>query len=191
MIPYFLKINIPNYADMKQQLEIAVRPFVNEQLRYKDVSHNWISEYAPLLYTFLESRKKQQIRMHRIYISPANSELIPHVDGHSKLKSPLGLNLPIIGYQGINMDWYSCPADNFKDGPYGFGRTTACRIIDFSLLKKEVSTIIDGPTFVRQDLPHGVNNNQPIPRVVLSVRFQQTPSSGQEFNEVLDFEDLL
>jgi hypothetical protein len=191
MIPYFLKINIPNYEAIRNQLAVAVDPFVKEKLRYKDVSQEWIIDHTPLLNAFLESRKKQKIRLYRIYISAPNSELLPHVDGSTKFKSPLGLNLPILGFEKINMDWYSCPADNFKDGPYGFHGLPACRIIDFSLLKHEVSTIIDVPTFVRQDLPHGVKNNQSIPRVVLSIRFYQGHSTGREFNEVLDFEDLI
>ena len=187
MMPYFLKINVPDYESIRLELETAVRPFVDKKLRYQDVSHQWMSEHSPKLYNFLESNKKKEIRLHRIYISPPNSELLPHVDGSTKFKSPLGLNFPIIGYEGINMDWYSCPANNFKDGPYGFNGLPACRIIDFSLLIHEVSTVIDSPTFVRQDIPHGVKNKQNIPRVVLSTRFMQDYNTGREFHEVLNF----
>lgn len=191
MMPYFLKLNVPNYESMRVQLEIATIQFVSKKLRYKDVSHEWLKDNAPLLHEFLETRKKQEIRLHRIYISAPNSELLPHVDGSTKFKSPLGLNFPISGFEGIDMDWYSCPPDNFKDGPYGFNGLPACRIVDFSILKHEVSTIVDCPTFVRQDIPHGVKNNQPIARVVLSTRFYQDYTTGREFHEVLDFSDLL
>jgi hypothetical protein len=190
-MPYFLKINVPEYDSIRLELEIAAKPFVDANLRYKDVSHNWIGENAPKLFHFLETRKKKEIRLHRFYISPPNDKLLPHVDGSTKFQSPLGLNFPIIGYEGIHMDWYSCPLSNLKDGPYGFQGLPACRIIDFSILKHETSTIIDSPTFVRQDIPHGVNNIQSIPRVVLSTRFMQDYHTGREFNEVLDFSDLL
>ena len=54
-----------------------------------------------------------------------------------------------------------------------------------------MSTVIDTPTFVRQDVPHGVKNTTELYRIVLSIRFQQTQAVGQEFHEVFKFTDLL
>ena len=191
MMPYFQKIVLPNYEVIRQQLELASAPFITEKLRYKDVSDEWIKINFPLLHNVIEERKIQNVRLYRFYITNPNSKLLPHVDGLRKLRSPLGLNLPIVGYNDVFMDWYSCPVDNFKDGPYGFNGAQASRIIDFKLLKHEVSTVIDTPTFVRQDVPHGVKNTTELYRIVLSIRFQQTQAVGQEFHEVFKFTDLL
>lgn len=191
MMPYFQKIALPNYEAIRQQLELVSASFITEKLRYKDVSDEWIKINVPLLHNVIEERKIQNVRLYRFYITNPNSELLPHVDGLRKLRSPLGLNLPIVGHNDVFMDWYSCNDDNFKDGPFGFNGAQASRIIDFSLLKHEMSTIIDIPTFVRQDIPHGIKNTTNTHRIVLSIRFQQAHNSGREFHEVFKFTDLL
>lgn len=190
-MPYFQKILLPDYLKIKEQLKIMSFSFIKEKLRYKDVSNEWIEQNVPLLHNLIEERKIQNVRSYRFYITPPKSELLPHIDGHSKLRSPLGLNLPIIGYEHVFMNWYSCPDDNFKDGPYGFYRSPASRIINFNLLKHEISTIIDTPTFVRQDIPHGIKNTTNSYRIVLSIRFQQNGKIGKEFHEVFKYFDLL
>ena len=89
-----------------------------------------------------------------------------------------------MGYQNTTMDWYSCPEDNFKGGNYGFNNITASRIIDFNKLVKIDTTVIDCPTFVRTDVVHGITNNNPTVRLVLSIRFPYSKLFCQQFEDV-------
>ena len=183
----YKKLDVPNFEAMRLELATATLPKVMLGTRFWDEAPSWFETNTPTLYNFIERNKKLSIRLFRFYLTPPNDILIPHVDGLTTNRSPLGLNIPITGYQNTTMDWYDNPADNFKDGNYGFNNITASRIIDFNKLTKIESTVIDCPTFVRTDVVHGVVNNNPTPRLVLSIRFVYSKVAGQQFNEVFNF----
>lgn len=133
---YYKKLNVANFELIRNELEIATVDNVKQNLRFWDVSFEWFKTNAPLTYEFINSYKRVPVRLCRFYLTPKFDKLIPHVDGLTNNRSPIGLNIPIIGYQNTTMDWYSCPDDNFTGGNYGFNRITASRIIDFSKIKK-------------------------------------------------------
>lgn len=187
---YYKKLNVANFELIRNELEIATVDNVKQNLRFWDVSFEWFKTNAPLTYEFINSYKRVPVRLCRFYLTPKFDKLIPHVDGLTNNRSPIGLNIPIIGYQNTTMDWYSCPDDNFTGGNYGFNRITASRIIDFSKIKKIDSTTIDCPTFVRTDIVHGVINNTSSKRLVLSLRFPYSSSFGQNFEDVMKLTDL-
>lgn len=180
----YKKLNIDNFEIMRCELEVATLDKVKENTRFWGEDYSWFKENTPTFYNFIEDKKKVPIRMFRFYLTPAYDFLIPHADGTSNYRSPIGLNIPISGYQNTTMDWYSCPNDNFKDGNYGFNKTTASRIIDFGKLVKIDTTVIDCPTFVRTDVVHGVTNYKSTPRLVLSIRFPYSKQFGQNFEDV-------
>jgi hypothetical protein len=181
---FYKKINVDNFEEMRKELEIATLDRVNLNTRYWGEPYFWFKNHTPAFYNFIESRKKIPIRMFRFYLTPPYNELTPHADGVSNYRSPIGLNIPISGYENTTMDWYSCPANNFEDGNYGFEGISASRVIDRSMLKKIDSVVIDCPTFVRTDVVHGITNYKSTPRLVLSVRFPYTKQFGQNFEDV-------
>lgn len=187
---FYKKLNVDNFELIRGELERASTYNADKNLRFWDVPFNWFKDNSPLLYDFIESRKKLPIRLCRFYLTPKNSVLKPHVDGLTSRRSPIGLNIPIIGYENTTMDWYDCPDDNFIDGNFGFNGITASRVIHFSKLKKIDSTIIDCPTFVRTDVVHGVENYNPYQRLVLSIRFPYTSKLGQQFEDVMELSGL-
>lgn len=184
----FKKLNIENFEAMRYELEVATLDKVRENTRFWGENYIWFKENTPTFYNFIERKKRLPIRMCRFYLTPAYDFLAPHADGTSDWRSPIGLNIPISGYQNTTMDWYSCPDDNFENGHLGFNKTPASRVIDFNKIKKIDSTVIDCPTFVRTDVVHGVVNNNPTPRLVLSIRFPYTAKFGQNFEDVFRFE---
>jgi hypothetical protein len=181
----YKKLSIDNFEAMRIELERATLDKVQANTRFWGEDYSWFKTNAPTFYNFIESRKKVPIRLCRFYLTPAYDNLVPHADGTSDYRSPIGLNIPIIGYQNTTMDWYSCPDDNFDNGALGFNKTPASRIIDFSKITKINSTVIDTPTFVRTDVVHGITNDNPTRRLVLSLRFPYSFTFGQQFEDVM------
>ena len=186
----YKKLNIDNFETMRLELEAATIHKVTANLRFWEENYSWFETNAPTFYNFIESRKKVPIRMCRFYLTPAYDFLEPHADGMSTHRSPIGMNIPIRGYQNTTMDWYSCPDDNFNNGYLGFNKTSASRVIDPTKLVKIDTTTIDCPTFVRTDVVHGIINNNPTSRLVLSLRFPYSIKFGQYFDEVFDLTGL-
>lgn len=186
---FYKKLNVENFDSMRSELEEATIENVSKNLRFWDVQFEWFKTNAPLMYEFINSYKKVPVRLCRFYLTPKHDILLPHVDGLTNSRSPIGLNIPISGYYNTSMDWYSCPEDNFRGGNYGFNNITASRVVDFSKIKKIGSTVIDCPTFVRTDVVHGVINNNDTPRLVLSIRFPYSSLFGQNFEDVFHFEN--
>ena len=181
---FYKKINVDNFEEMRKELEIATLDRVNLNTRYWGEPYTWFKQNTPTFYNFIESKKKVPIRFCRFYLTPPNSSLQPHADGVSTFRSPIGLNIPISGYENTTMDWYSCPDDNFDNGYHGFENIPASKVIDFTKLEKIDSTVIDCPTFVRTDVVHGIDNYKPTSRLVLSVRFPYSKQFGQNFEDV-------
>lgn len=186
----FKKLNVLDFDLIRSELEIFSSKQVEEQKRYWDVDWSEFESGAPSFYKFVSERKKLPIRACRFYLTPPWGYLKPHIDGLSDNRSPLGLNIPIIGCENTRMIWYSSPDDNFEDGDYGFNESTASRVIDFGLLKKIEETEITIPTFVRTDIAHGVINPKSTPRLVLSVRFKFIKIYGTEFHQVFNLDGL-
>jgi hypothetical protein len=184
----YKKINIQNYEIIRKELEDFSKNSVNSNLRFWDVRYETFENTCPTFFEFIETFKKVSVRLCRFYLTPAFSTLPPHIDGLTKNRSPLGLNLPILNYKNSLMSWYDSPENNFIDGPYGFNRVTASKVVDLSKIKKIESIIIDMPTFVRTDVIHSVENFNPTPRLVLSIRWFYNKDLGQKFNDIMDLE---
>ena len=180
----YKKLVVDNFEAMRSELELSTSNKIIANMRFWDEPVNWFKNNTPIFYNFIEDRKKIPVRLCRFYLTPCYDKLIPHVDGLTDNRSPIGLNIPIVGYQNTTMDWYSCPEDNFKDGNYGFNNITASRVIDFKKIEKIDSTVVDCPTFVRTDFVHGVTNPNPSVRLVLSIRFPYSKQFGQQFEDV-------
>lgn len=187
---FYKKLNVPNFEDMRQELENTTAENVNNKTRFWDVPYDWFKDNAPLFYKFIEDNRKVPIRLCRFYLTPAYDSLRPHIDGLTTHKSPIGLNIPIIGYNNTSMDWYDCPDDNLIDGHYGFNGIYASRVIRLDKLSKVESVEIDSPTFVRTDIVHGVVNRNPTPRLVLSIRFPYNSNFGRQFDDVMELSGL-
>jgi len=183
----YKKLNVDNFEQMRVELELATTDRVIQNTRYWGEPYKWFKENAPTFYNFVESKRKISTRFCRFYLTPPNSSLQPHIDGTSSYRSPIGLNIPISGYEGSTMDWYICPNDNFDDGHHGFENIPASKVIDFTKLEKIDSTVIDCPTFVRTDVVHGIDNYKYTNRLVLSIRFPYTKIFGQKFEDVWKF----
>jgi hypothetical protein len=180
----YKKLVLDNFEVMRSELELATLDKVSASIRVWDEPIDWFKNNTPIFYKFIEDRKKIPIRFCRFYLTPAYDFLIPHADGTSNNRSPIGLNIPIIGWHNSSMDWYSCPDDNFENGSLGFNKTPASKVIDFNKLVKIDTTVIDCPTFVRTDVVHGITNNNPTVRLVLSIRFPYSKLFGQQFEDV-------
>jgi len=188
---YYQKINVPNYEVMRQELIKFTIEDVNNDTRYWDVYRDKFKNTCPEFFEFVTANSKIPIRLCRFYLTPPNETLEPHIDGLVVNRSPIGLNFPIIGWENTTMDWYDCPIDNLIDGGYGFGNINSCKVVDMTKLVKVSSVTIDVPTFVRTDVVHGVTNINPTKRLILSIRWYNNNTLGQNFNEVFDLEKFI
>lgn len=186
----YKKLNVDSFEVFRQELENFTKDKVLEKARYWDVPWETFKTEIPTFYNFVMARKKLPVRLCRFYLTPPFDYLKPHIDGLSNDRAPLGLNIPILGYDNTLMTWYDCSDDNLEDGFFGFNKVTASRIKDFTLIKPVEKTVIDCPTFVRTDVAHSVYNFKPTPRLVLSLRFYYAKSYGREFHEVFDLEGI-
>lgn len=186
----YKKLAIPNFNQIQKDLQDFTKLSLAEEKRYWDVSWNELESTTPSLCELINQRRKIPVRACRFYLTPPWGILKPHVDGLSQNRSPLGLNIPILGCENTRMIWYDCPEDNLEDGNYGFDNYTASKVIDMSRLTKIEETVIDVPTFVRTDTVHGIINAKNSPRLILSIRFYFSKSYGTEFNQVFDLTDL-
>lgn len=183
----YKKINIDNFIKIQDEILESVQAHINSNVRFWDKTFSQIKVISPTLYNFLNLHKKLPIRFCRFYLTPANDSLGPHIDGDFKSKSPLGLNLPIIGCEGTVMNWYETQDGNLDSGRYGFGNMNAIVVKDKAKLILLDSVVIDKPTFVRTDVLHEIINSKPSPRLVLSIRFLFTNTIGQHFTDVFNF----
>ena len=188
---HYLKINVPNYEVMRQELVNFTAKNVADQVRYWDVRRDYFKDTCPVFYDFIMSNSLIPVRLCRFYLTPPYDYLEPHIDGRIVDKSPFGLNLPVLGWENTTMDWYDCDESNMTDGNYGFGSIQSTKVIDFNKLKKVASVTIDTPTFVRTDHMHSVNNPNPTPRLILSVRWYSNQTLGQEFEDSFNVKRFL
>jgi hypothetical protein len=184
----YKKLDIKHYNVIREELERFSEDSVKKKLRFWDIQYNDFRHTCHNFYNFIETNKRLSVRLCRFYLTPPFERLKPHIDGLTTNKSPIGLNFPILNYKISTMTWYDSPEDNFIDGPYGFNGITASKVIDLSKIKKIDSTIIDMPTFVRTDVIHSVENFNPTPRLILSIRWFYNKNIGQEFNDVMDLD---
>ncbi len=186
----YKKLNVDSFEIFREELENFTKDQVALNKRYWDVPWPEFKTATPTFYNFVMSRRKLPVRLCRFYLTPPFDILKPHVDGWTNNRAPLGLNIPIVGYENTQMTWYSCPEDNLEDGDYGFNNISASKVKEFSLLKSIEETVIDQPTFVRTDVVHSVFNFKSTPRLVLSIRFHFVKTYGKEFHEVFKLDDL-
>ena len=159
---FYKKLNVENFDLIRDELIRATVDDIAKGLRFWDVPFAWFKDASPLL----------------------------HIDGLTNNRSPIGLNIPIIGYENTTMDWYDCPDNNLIDGNYGFNNITASRVVNFTKLTKVDTAIIDCPTFVRTDVVHGVQNFNSSQRLVLSIRFPYVGTFGKQFEDVMNIAGL-
>ncbi len=184
----FKKIKIPDFSLIQEELINFTSINTELNLRFWDQPWSAFKTQVPTLYNFLNNNKKIPVRFCRFYLTPPFKNLRPHIDGLTTNKSPIGLNIPIIGYEDTVMNWYQCDDNNLIDGPYGFNKVTASRVVNLNKLVKIASTVVDSPTFVRTDVVHEVINQKSTPRLVLSIRFLYDKKFGQQFEDVLNYD---
>jgi hypothetical protein len=186
---YFKKIEIPNFSQIQTELaSLVVGKFQNQsEWSVYDPSQSEMGMCCPTLHHWLLDHSKLSLRFYRIYSTPANGQLDPHIDGGSFHRSPIGLNIPIQGCNNSIMKWWDESTANVINGNFGYGNIPACKILNPTELTCLAETEVNQPTFVRTDVIHSVENYNNVPRVLLSVRWAYDKVKGQQFEDVLQF----
>lgn len=186
----YQKIRIDDFETKRNELIAFVRGKFNDpnELTYYDPTFEEISSSCPNLYSYLIKKSKINIRLFRIYHSPAGSGLGKHIDGISMIRSPIGLNIPILNCKGSLMKWWDETDAKIITGNFGYNNLSACKIENPEDLKCIGQTEIDEPSFVRTDVIHSVENYNKEPRIILSVRWRFDLIEGQQFEQVMDYE---
>jgi hypothetical protein len=186
---YFKKIEIPNFSQIQKELKyLVVGKFPNQsEWSVYDPPISEMSMHCPTLHRWILEHNKLSLRFYRIYSTPAMGRLNPHIDGGSFHRSPIGLNIPIQGCENSVMKWWDESTADVVNGNFGYGNIPACRILNPTELTCLAETEINQPTFVRTDIIHSVENYNPIPRVLLSVRWAYDKVKGQQFEDVIQF----
>jgi len=186
----YQKIKIPDF-DIKQQelIELVKGQFQDANLlTYYDPSKEELENKCPTLYSFICKNSKMPIRFFRLYHTPPFGGLPPHIDGGADSRAPMGLNLPILNCENSSMKWWDESNARLITGNFGWNNISATRILNRSELRCIDHVEIDSPTFVRTDCIHSVENYNPHPRIVMSIRWRFNKLQGQQFEDVLDYE---
>lgn len=185
----YKKIEIPNFDLMQKELQgLVIGKFADQsQWSVYDPTLEEMADRCPLFHNYILSKSLMPLRFYRIYSTPGNGKLNPHIDGGQMHKSPLGLNVPIHGCTNSVMKWFDGSNASIINGYFGYGGLPACRILNEHELKCTEQIEVDRPTFVRTDFIHSVENYNNTPRVLLSVRWAYTKTKGKFFDQVWDF----
>jgi hypothetical protein len=172
MIPYKF-IDIPNFAQIQQQLILLVPDIFNEiKTSAFVVPSDLVLSVCPLLGDFLKQNFLEW-DIARFFMTGPYDSLPIHTDGNNEYPKFLSLNLPITGCDSSTMNWWAHAeftevVSNSKY--YGYGLDTFR-----SDSEPTYSCALTGPALVQINLPHNVINMQNHERVVLSIRFRIEP----------------
>jgi hypothetical protein len=172
MIPYKF-IDIPNFAQIQQQLILLVPGIFNEiKTSAFIVASDVVLSVCPLLENFLKQNSLEW-DIARFFMTGPYDSLPIHIDGNNEYPKFLALNLPITGCDSSAMNWWTQAevAGVVSDSKYyGTGLT-----IFESSSEPTYSCALTGPALVQINLPHNVINMQKNERIVLSIRFRPEP----------------
>jgi hypothetical protein len=109
-----------------------------------------------------------------LFISPPKFQQEMHVDGFSidrNNASNTALNLPILNCSTTTMYWYN-GIYHLSESTSNTSKTIKYLQIDWETEPSVVNwKIIDTPTLVKINIPHHIENQSDLPRLMLSVRF--------------------
>ena len=182
-IRIYQKIDVPNIESIVEEILKLVKPQIDQNLRFWDVEFNKFKSNTP---TFIDYMRRNFYRMpilYRFYNTPPFGKLGPHIDNGPAARNRIGFNIPLLGTDNTEMNYYDTPADNLELSPtIGFGHLPAQIIKDYSKLVLLDSVVIDKPTLLRTDAIHEVINNKDSYRLVMGMKLM-----GNTFEEVYKF----
>jgi hypothetical protein len=156
----YLPIDLTNFQEIQQQLLLLLpEDYLERKAPFAfNVEPARLAICAPELIQWIEQHSKIDVLHYRIYVTPAGTRLLPHIDGGgSKPIVPFRLNIPIIGTKGTRLVFFETPKDNLKtDIPDLYLSST--RPISMSDVKPIGSVEITTPHFVNTSVLHGVKN---------------------------------
>lgn len=202
--PIFYTIKIYINILMKEYFipfEFEIKNYINEcllalgevdrtQVRAYTRTKDHMVKYAPKFINNLLKHFKYEPLLYRFYVTPANKQLNPHIDGgDGSLRVPMTLNLPILGTENTETLWYdSSDETNYRylstvNHNYTRGITTKNhkRLVEIQKLT------VNKPYFIKTDIFHAVKNHNDNTRIMLTVRWiDDNFTKGFEFTEPND-----
>lgn len=156
-----------------------------------NVTRSDIKQYSPALLDWINSRSKRPPVTHRIFITPPNDILDPHIDGWVSNPEKFAINIPISGCEGTHHVYYNCKEDNIveiKDQSnkrQGYSKIVSPK--DKSQMKELSRYEITKPALVKVNIMHGVENFKNTNRIMMSIRW---PMFFTDLEQVFDTTDL-
>lgn len=181
---FYKKIDVPNFDIMVDELLNLVHPQISKNLRYWDLPYMDFFNSTPTFFRYLQKNFFNLPILFRFYNSPPFYELLPHKDNFMNARNRIAFNIPIAGTKNTIMNFYKTSDDNMILSYTGFGKAPMQLPKDNTKIVLVDSVEIDKPTLVRTDELHGVSNQNPTYRLVLSMKY-----SGDSFEKVFKFSD--
>jgi hypothetical protein len=183
------KISIEDFeTKQKELINLVNGKFPDPNiLNYYDPTNSEMSEICPTFYSYILEKTLMPIRFFRIYNSPSGGGLGPHIDGGAFNRSPIGLNIPILNCKNSLMKWWDESNAIMVTGNFGWNGIPATKILNEHELVCIDKVEIDVPTFVRTDFIHSIENYNDVPRIILSIRWNNNSKEGRQFKQVMNY----
>lgn len=175
----YQELNVENFEDIRDELLVFSKKNIELELRYWDV---------PIIDFFKNTRSFSMFLINnfyslpiicRFYNSPPFYKLAAHTDNHDNPKNKIGLNIPLVGTENTQMEFYQTPEDNLILSKLGLNGEPTRSVKNLNLLELIDTIELKQPTLVRTDILHGVNNYKSTRRLILGLKF-----NGSSFKEV-------
>lgn len=174
MLPY-KSIDIPEFNEIQEQLKIlTLSVFTDFSINSaKKIEKDLIISACPKLKTFLDENNLIW-DIARIFVTAPHNSIAIHLDGDYIHPKFLALNLPIMNCNNSEMQWWLNAefSHNITDN---IQYSTVIPIYKKNQDLPDYSLELLNPHLVQINIPHGVVNNNNVPRAILSIRFIPEP----------------
>lgn len=192
----FIPFNIPEFADMQDELHKAIPHDYTSKLEpYAfTLSERYMIEKCPKFMSWLKPRLKLPVRMYRYYVTPPRRNLGVHIDGPAPdSRVPFALNIPVSGTKNTLHSFYQTDDDNIQRIERELGTSYMEGMMPRSRAKLNLLAEIEivNPHVTNNAVFHGVTNNTDNYRIMLTIRWNWKDEQGTNVDECIDISDLI
>lgn len=153
-----------------------------------NVDKETVAAKCPKLVDWIVNHSKVDVLHYRIYVTPPNTRLQPHIDGGGITPTvPFRLNIPITGTQGTRLVFFKTPFDNLKtEVPKSY--LSSMHPVNYAMVRPIDSLEVVSPHFVNTSVLHGVKNPTKNVRVMFVVTWLIDNTKYREIDEVFQID---
>jgi hypothetical protein len=187
MLKCFIEMPIPCLEDIQREiLNVIPADYEITKIRGHNINKVALKENCPILYNWLVSNSKKMLdpsRPVKVYFSPPNTGLKPHID---LARSPISLNIPILNVKGTQYVFYNTPEENLEkagdeSNVAGLNLTNGLTAIDDSKMTLLDTLELTEPHLMRTHVLHGVINRTNKTRIIICITWASNSLKFEDY----------